>query len=321
MRPFRPAWWLVNPHLQTLWAGLLGRPKLPETRHERLELSDGDFLDLNWLDASSEEAPLVLIFHGLQGSIRSPYVGRTLNALKERGLRALFVHFRSCSGEPNRLARGYHAGDTGDIAEVINMARARNPRTRLGAMGFSLGGNALLKHLGEAGQAALIQAAVAVSVPYDLSACSSRLNGGFSRVYRGWLLGMIFRSVRTKRALLEEAGVDVDAVIASKTLRELDERLIAPLHDFEDADDYYARSSCRPFVKEITCPTLLIQGIDDPFLRPGIVPEESECGPWVERHFSPRGGHVGFLEGGFPGCAKPYYAGPPIDWLASKLKA
>lgn len=320
MRPFRPAWWLANPHLQTLWAGLLGRPKLPETRPERLELSDGDFLDLNWLDASSEEAPLVLVFHGLQGSIRSPYVGRSLNALKERGLRALFVHFRSCSGEPNRLARGYHAGDTGDIAEVINMARARNPKTRLGAMGFSLGGNALLKHLGEEGEAALIEAAVAVSVPYDLSACSSRLNSGFSRVYRGWLLDMIFRSVKTKRALLEEAGVDVDAVIASKTLRELDERLIAPLHDFDDADDYYAKSSCRPFVKEIACPTLLIQGIDDPFLRPGIVPEEHECGPLVERHFSPRGGHVGFLEGDLPGCAKPYFAGPPIDWLASKLK-
>ena len=198
-------------------------------RAERLELPDGDFLDLNWLDSSSAEAPIVFIFHGLQGSVDSPYVGRTLNALRERGLRALFVHFRSCSGEPNRLARGYHAGDTGDIAHVIKTIHEREPLTRLGAMGFSLGGNALLKHLGEAGKDTLIHAAVAVSVPYDLAACSGRLDRGFLKIYRGWLLGMIFRSVKQKRALLEAAGVDVDAVIASETLRELDARLIAPL--------------------------------------------------------------------------------------------
>ena len=319
MRPFRPAWWLANPHLQTLWAGLVGRPKLPEMRAERLELPDGDFLDLNWLDSSSAQAPIVFIFHGLQGSVDSPYVGRTLNALRERGLRALFVHFRSCSGEPNRLARGYHAGDTGDIAHVIKTIHEREPLTRLGAMGFSLGGNALLKHLGEAGEDTLIHAAVAVSVPYDLAACSGRLDRGFSKIYRGWLLGMIFRSVKQKRALLEAAGVDVDAVIASETLRELDARLIAPLHNFEGPDDYYAKSSSRPFVKEIACSALLIQGIDDPFLRPGIVPEEAECGPLVERHFSPKGGHVGFIEGSIPGLAKPYLAGPPIDWLCNKL--
>jgi len=311
---------LTNPHLQTLWAGLIGRPRLPELRAERLELPDGDFLDLNWLDAAAADAPLVLIFHGLQGSVQSPYVGRSLNALKERGLRALFVHFRSCSGEPNRLARGYHAGETGDIAHVIHTVHEQEPETRLGAMGFSLGGNALLKHLGEVGQDTPINAALAVSVPYDLAACSGRLDRGFSRVYRGWLLGMIFRAVHQKRALLEAAGVDVDKVLASKTLRELDDRLIAPLHDFSDAGDYYAKSSCKPYVQQITCPTLLIQGIDDPFLRPGIVPLEDECGPWVERCFSPKGGHVGFLEGRMPGLAKPYLAGPPIDWLHSKLK-
>jgi predicted alpha/beta-fold hydrolase len=202
---------------------------------------------------------------------------------------------------------------------VLRTVRDREPETRLGAIGFSLGANALLKQLGESGEDTVISAAVAVSAPYDLAACSGRLNSGFSKVYSGWLLGMVFRSVRSKRALIEEAGVNVDAVLASKTLRELDDRLIAPLHDFEDADDYYAKSSCQPFVKEITCPTLLVHGIDDPFLRPDIVPEEAECGPLVERCFSQRGGHVGFLEGKIPGQARSWLAGPPMDWLASKL--
>ena len=321
MRPFRPAWWLANPHLQTLWAGLIGRPRLPELRAERLELPDGDFLDLNWLDASAADAPLVVIFHGLQGSIDSPYVGRSLNALRERGLRALFVHFRSCGEEPNRLARGYHAGETGDIDHVIRMVHDREPETRLGAMGFSLGGNALLKHLGETGEDTLVSAAVTVSVPFDMLVCAGRLDIGFSKVYRGWLLKMIFRAVLKKRALLEAAGVDVDSVIASKTLRELDDRLIVPLHDFEDSDDYYVKTSSKPYLREIACPTLLIQSVDDPFLRPSILPDQDECGPLVERHFCQSGGHVGFLEGRVPGFARPYLTGPPIDWLVSKLRS
>ena len=190
-----------------------------ETGFDPLYFSD--FLDIKWLDAGETDAPLVFIFHGLQGSIESPYIGRTLNALKERGLRGLFLHFRSCGGEPNRLARGYHAGETGDIAHVIRTVHEREPATLLGAMGFSLGGNALLKHLGEARGETLISAAVGVSVPYDMLACSGRLDQGFSKIYRDYLLRMIFKAVRQKRALLEEAGVDVDSVVASKTLREL----------------------------------------------------------------------------------------------------
>ncbi len=321
MRPFRPAWWLAGPHLQTLWASLVRRPTLPELRDERLELSDGDFLDIKWLDAGETDAPLVFIFHGLQGSIESPYIGRTLNALKERGLRGLFLHFRSCGGEPNRLARGYHAGETGDIAHVIRTVHEREPETLLGAIGFSLGGNALLKHLGEARGETLISAAVGVSVPYDMLACSGRLDQGFSKIYRDYLLRMIFKAVRQKRALLEEAGVDVDSVVASKTLRELDDRLIVPLHGFDDADDYYVKTSSKPYLREITCPTLLIQSVDDPFLRPSLLPEQEECGPLVERHFFANGGHVGFLEGSIPGITSPYLAGPPMDWLASKLRA
>ena len=318
LTPFRPAWWLPGAHLQTLWGGLLRSPARVGLERERFELQDGDFLDLDWLDGTKGE-PLIVLLHGLAGSAQSPYMRGALAALKKRGLRAVVMHFRGCGGEPNRLARGYHSGETEDLGEFLRALVQREPNTQLGALGFSLGGNVLLKHLGEQGAGSPIGAALAVSVPYELSACSGRLDRGLSRLYRRWLLGKIRRDVLAKEKILMQAGIDVKRVIGAKTLRELDEFLTAPLHGFKSPEDYYQRCSSRQFMPAITKATLLVHAIDDPFLLPRVVPKPDECGPLVEQMISARGGHVGFLQGRFPGRAQSWLDGPPLDWLAAQL--
>jgi len=184
---FKSAWWLNNPHLQTLWPALLRQPikNLMLTR-ERFELPDGDFVDLEW--SGEGEKPLVLILHGLEGSIESHYAKGMILALNQQGWRAVFMHFRSCSGEPNRLPRSYHSGDTGDLDVIVRALRAREPRVPLAAIGFSLGGNVLLKWLGETGENNPLVAATAISVPFELHKTITRINQGFSRIYQKHLL-------------------------------------------------------------------------------------------------------------------------------------
>ena len=324
LRPFVPAAPLAGPHAQTLWSGLLLRPPAVATRPERLELPDGDFLDLAWLDGP-RGAPLVVVLHGMQGSIASPYARVVLAGLRERGLRALFVHFRGCGPTPNRLARGYHSGETEDLGTVLEVLRAREPETRLGAIGFSLGGNVLVKHLGETRGATPLTAGVAVSVPFDLAACAEALDHGAARMYRGWLLRKTFPLVRAKRAVLEQAGIDVDGILAARTMRDLDGRLTAPLHGFEDADDYYRRASAGPYLRSVERPCLVVHARDDPFMTPAVAPVAEQVSASVELAVSAHGGHVGFLEAGHGplGALRPrsWLGGPPLDWLQHALEA
>ncbi|MGH8459084.1 MAG: YheT family hydrolase, partial [Nevskiales bacterium] len=181
---FRPAPWLKNPHLQTIFAASLRpRPRL-RLRRERIELPDGDFLDLDWADAGTRPgAPVVILLHGLTGSIQSKYARGLMRRLNALGWRPVLMHFRGASGEPNRLPRGYHSGETTDINFVAQLLQGREPRTSLAVVGFSLGGNVLLKWLGEQGHAAPVATAVAVSVPFDLRLCAAAMRQGFSRVY------------------------------------------------------------------------------------------------------------------------------------------
>lgn len=308
---FKPAWWLPGPHVQTLFPFILGRHLPVSTRRERLTLPDGDFLDLDWAVEAPEKAPLVLILHGLEGSLRSHYAGGLMRSLNLAGLRAVLMHFRGCSGEPNRLARSYHSGETGDLDWVVRLLRRREPETALAAVGFSLGGNVLLKWLGETGAQADLQAAVAVSVPFDLAIAADRLEHGLSRLYQAYLLHKLRRSLRAKQARVE-LPFEVPNLGQLDSFRRFDHAVTAPLHGFAGVDDYYARASSRPFLSRIARPTLILQALDDPFMTPAIVPSPQELAPLVRLELSAKGGHVGFISG------RPFH---PEYWLEQRIPA
>lgn len=273
---------------------------------ERVELPDGDFLDLDWAErpgtgGAPGAAPLVLVLHGLEGCAESGYALEMYRALMREGLAAVGMNFRACSGEPNRLARMYHSGETGDLAHVLQLLRRRYPERSIGAAGFSLGGNVLLKFLGERGGSSNLDgapsAAVAISVPFDLSAGAEWIERGFSRVYRRYLVRRLRRKVRRKVDLLRP-HVDVDRILRARTFREFDDAATAPLHGFAGAEDYYRRSSSTPFIGAIDTPTLVIHSLDDPFVPPEAVPREAlQRNPMVDVRISERGGHVGFVTG------------------------
>ena len=298
---FRPAWWLRNPHAQT-FAGRYLRPRagVPLERC-RIGTPDGDFLDLDYAPEPAPGAPIVVLLHGLEGSTRRGYMSEMFHQLFVRGLRGVGMNFRGCGGEPNRVARFYHSGETGDLAHVVAVLRGRHPGRPIGAAGFSLGGNVLLKHLGERGHDAGIAVAVAVSVPYDLAGCAARLARGLAgRTYGSHFLRALRRKVRAKRGLLEGV-VDVERALAARTLRDYDNALTAPLHGFSGADDYYARADVRLLLAGIRLPTLLVQSRDDPFLPGGAIPEAAvAANPHITTAFTDRGGHLGFVEGAFP---------------------
>jgi predicted alpha/beta-fold hydrolase len=297
---FRPAWWLPGAHLQTLWPTLFRpRPRLA-LRRERLEMPDGDFLDLSWLDRR-RPGPRVLILHGLEGSLRSHYAGGLMHTLGRAGFDPVLMHFRNCGDEPNRLPRSYHSGETGDLDWVVSyLARAQRPVRA--AVGFSLGGNQLLKWLGEQGSRAPLVTAVAVSVPFVLADAARRLDQGLSRLYQRHLLTRLRASYRRKFSTLPSPlDVDPDSL---RNFRAYDDRITAPLHGFAGVDDYYTRSSSRPFLGRIAVPTLILHARDDPFMFPDTCPAPDELGEHVVLELSAHGGHVGFVQGPAPWQAR-----------------
>ena len=307
---FRPAWWLPGPHLQTLWPALFRRRGKPALERERIELPDGDFLDLDWNGDDSRNAPLVLLLHGLEGSSASPYAWGLLAAFRHRGWPAAVMHFRGCGGEPNRLARCYHSGETGDLAWIVAEIGRRFPDRPLLATGVSLGGNVLLKWLGELGPDAPLAGAAAVSVPFDLGRCADRIERGFSRIYRRYLVREMHRKIRGKFGTWNESPIDLSKLSRWRTFREFDENVTSPLHGFEGADDYYRKSSSGPYVSRIRIPTLVVQAKNDPFLCGSVLPPIS---PAVRLEASPGGGHAGFVAGAVPG--RPRY------WLDERIPA
>jgi uncharacterized protein len=300
---FKPAWWLPGPHAQTLWPYLLRRLPKVARRRERLELPDGDFLDLDWNGDGG--GPLAVVLHGLEGSSRSHYAAGIMHALRLHGWRSVLLHFRGCSGTPNRLARGYHAGETGDLDYVVNLLRQREPATPLAIIGYSLGGNVLLKWLGEQGAQAPIIGAVAVSVPFTLANAAVRLSSGVSRLYQWSLLHRLRASMRDKWR--SQGKIDGVAMLDSlRSLREFDDRVTAPLHGFAGADDYYARCSSRSFLRQIRIPTLILQARDDPFMTAEGLPGVQELPACIDFELTDNGGHVGFVSGSSPWRARYY---------------
>ncbi len=297
---FQPAWWLPGAHCQTLWPTLARvRPRVA-TRRERLELADGDFLDIDW--TLNKGGPIVVILHGLEGSVQSPYAAGMMRAIHAHGWRAALMHFRGCSGEPNRLARSYHSGETGDIDTVISELRQREPSTPLGIVGYSLGGNVLLKWLGEQGKNVPVAVAAAVSVPFDLKRAALRLNQGFSRLYQWSLIRRMRRSIVNKFRHMS-APVAFGDLSLLTTFHQFDDAVTAPLHGFAGVDDYYARCSSRPFLRYIHVPTLILHAQDDPFMVPECIPTAKELSRRIHLEVTPGGGHVGFVGGRFPWTA------------------
>ena len=307
---FRPAWWLPGPHLQTFWAAFFRRRGKPALERERIELPDGDFLDLDWNASDSGRGPLVLLLHGLEGSSESPYAWGLLAAFRRSGWRAAVMHFRGCGGEPNRLARCYHSGETRDLAWVVEAIGRRFPERPLFAAGVSLGGNVLLKWLGELGSEAPLAGAAAVSVPFDLGRSADRIEQGFSKIYRRYLVRGLHRKIRAKFDAWNESPIDLSKLSRWRTFREFDENVTSPLHGFDGAQDYYRKASSGPFVARIRVPTLIVQAQDDPFVPGSVVPPLS---PSVRLEASAHGGHAGFVAGAVPG--RPRY------WLEERIPA
>jgi hypothetical protein len=304
--PYRPPFWYRGRHLQTLWGPLFRHWRRPPLRRERLHTPDGDFVDLDWLEGAPPEGPLLLILHGLEGSSRSHYARGLLRGAARLGWRAAVLHFRSCSGEVNRLPRLYHSGETTDLDWVVDHLRRQERISRLGLVGISLGGNVALKWLGERGEAAPpeVVAAAAISTPFDLAACASVLDHGFNRaVYTESFLRTMKAKIRAK-AHLYNGELDLAAALRSRTFAEYDRFFTAPLNGFADERDYWARSSSGPYLDRIRRPTLLISAVNDPFMPSESLPRaavERSC--WLHAAFVEQGGHVGFLDGPLGGSS------------------
>ncbi|MBH3343636.1 hydrolase [Pseudomonas parafulva] len=302
---FHPAKGLFNPHLQTLWGPLWRKIPALQRDRERIWLADGDFIDLDWHGPHQPHAPLVLVLHGLTGSSSSPYVKGLQQALHALGWASVAANWRGCSGEPNLLPRSYHSGASEDLAEIISHLRAKRPLAPLYAVGYSLGGNVLLKYLGEQGDDSQLQAAVAVSVPFRLDQCADRIGLGFSKVYQAHFMREMLAYVQIKQRLFKDQGhperlaklEQLGPLRGLRTFWDFDAKVTAPLNGFQDVHDYYRRASSGFYLGQNRTRTLIIQASDDPFVSPLSLPTANELAPGTELELHAHGGHVGFVDG------------------------
>ncbi|MDT8436895.1 MAG: alpha/beta fold hydrolase, partial [Gemmatimonadota bacterium] len=291
-----------GPHAQTLVGRVFRSAFRVRWRRERLTTPDGDRLTVDWLDPTPRgpgrragPAPVLLILHGLEGSSRSGYVRATAHAAAAAGLRVAALNFRSCDGAPNLLARSYHSGETGDPRYVLDRIRARHPGTPLAAVGYSLGGNVLLRLLGEPGPAPGLVAAAVASVPFELGPCATHLERPGGRLYTAYFLRSLRRKARDKARRFPGA-FDGRAAAAARSLWEFDEAVTAPVHGFAGAADYYRRCSSLAVLDRIRTPTLILQARDDPFVPASTLARASAVdNPWLLWSIPPHGGHLGFL--------------------------
>jgi len=305
---YSPAWWIPGGHLQTLWGKLFRRQSPALTIPERWDTSDGDFLDIHRLRADPG-APRVLLLHGLEGTIRSHYAQGLLNEAARRGWGADLLIFRSCGSEMNRARRFYHSGETTDTAFVLERISREFPDSPLALAGVSLGGNVLLKFLGERGTdlPSQLRAAAAISVPFDLRRSAKRINRGLSRLYQRFFLNSLRRKAQEKAVRFPDLA-PASRIAGIRTLEDFDNVITGPLHGFRSAQDYYERSSSLPWLERIRIDTLLLSAVDDPMLPPEVLDEVREIAsqnPALRLEFVDRGGHAGFIAGSVPW--RPFY--------------
>lgn len=302
--------WLPGGHLQTIYSAKLAPRPSVIYRRERWDTPDGDFIDLDWMDGDPAK-PLYVLFHGLEGASSSQYALSMMAAVRARGQTGAVVHFRGCSGELNRLPRAYHSGDSAEIDWVLRRLKQMFPAKPIFASGISLGGNALLKWLGEEGDAArdVLCAACAICAPVDLMASGLNLQRGFNMMYtRMFLTALKKKSLQTLASYPDL--FDAEIMRRSRNLYEFDNVVTAPLHGYRDTDDYWTRASSKPLLKRITVPTLVINSLNDPFVPAKSLPTAGEVSGRVQLEYPATGGHVGFITGAFPG---------KLDWLPRRL--
>lgn len=317
IEPFHSPWWCRNPHCQTMWPRLLRRQNKPALQREALELPDSDFAELDWLQ-TSHSGPIVVILHGLEGSSDSHYIKGLLNLIAQNtNWRAVVLHFRACGGKPNRKRHSYHAGQTEDVDYFIKRLQSEAPDVDIAIVGYSLGGNVLLKWLGTHTVPENVKTAVAISVPYELGKATDRLNRGISKLYQQVLLRSMRETYHLKQKLIN-LGVK-KPLNKIKTIRDFDDKVIAFLNGFHGADDYYQQSSSRQFLRKISTPTLLIHAKDDPFMVPDIVPGGEELSESTTLECYDHGGHVGFVQGAWPWQANYWLENRIVAHLRSQL--
>lgn len=328
--PYRSPRWLLGGHAQTIYPYFLPRPAIAY-RRERVPTSDGDYWDFDWLDAPAAPhgslstpasrdapeapgAPVVVLFHGLEGSASSHYARGLMAALAARGWRGVVAHFRGCGGTPNLLPRAYHSGDHEDIDGMLRAVRARmDAGAALHAVGVSIGGSALLNWLGRTGTLAsrTLTSAVTVSVPLDLTAAGIAIGQGFNRVYTAHFLHTLKPKALAMSARFPGL-LDANRIRTVRSMWQFDEAVTAPLHGFRGADDYWARASSKAWLAQVAVPTLVLNALNDPFVPAASLPGPREVSRSVVLEQPADGGHVGFMTGPAPGR---------IDWLPRRILA
>ena len=300
---YRAPWWLPGGHLQTIVpATLVPRPRVAY-RRERWDTPDGDFIELDFAqpEPPAANAPLLVLFHGLEGGSDSHYARAVMRHFADRGWRALVAHFRGCGGEPNLLPRAYHSGDSDEAEWILRRVHARFPQAPLHAVGVSLGGNVLAKWLGErAEDARFVRAAASIGSPLDLSAGGVALGRGFNLVYTRMFLGTLKRKALAKLAHWPDIA-QVESIRAARTLRAYDDAFTAPVHGVRDADDYWTRASGKPWLGGVRVPHLVLNARNDPFVPAASLPTEGEVSRYVTLEQPDGGGHIGFAQGAPPG--------------------
>ncbi|MDH3546749.1 MAG: hydrolase [Gammaproteobacteria bacterium] len=319
---FQPPFWLRNRQAQTIFPRLpWAYRNRPALRRETLDLPDGDATAIDWVRDSEhlpDDSPLLIILHGLESSSDSTYARMLMQSATDQSWRCCVLHFRDCGDYRNRLPRRYHAGETNDIRFFLRSLQAQGNNGPLLAAGYSLGGNVLLKYLGEAGEDTPLKAAAAVCVPLDLHECAEALNNGFSKVYQRYLLKHM-KSAVARKFDHDTAAFDWKRAMSATTFAEFDDAVTAPLHGFASMNDYYDRCSSGRFLKDIQKPTLIINSIDDPFMTPGVLRQIDTLSTSVSFELSDAGGHVGFISGGTPWRPKFYLPGRLIGYFGEHL--
>lgn len=310
---YRAPRWLPGAHAQTIWPAVAAPRERVSYRRERWTTPDGDFIDVDFVGepGAGSNRPLVVMFHGLEGSAESHYATATMAEVLRRGWRGAVPHFRGCGGELNRAPRAYHSGDSDEIDWVLRrFAAGPASGAPLFATGVSLGGNALLKWLGERGEdARFVAAAAAVSAPHDLHAGAIALSRGFNLVYTRSFLRTLKRKSLAK--LAQHPGLfDRERMLASRTFFDFDEFVTAPMHGFRSCYDYWERSSSRGYLRGVRVPTLVLNALNDPFLPARALATRADVSDCVTLEYPREGGHVGFITGPFPGR---------FDWLPRRL--